>query len=307
MTLTRQLMHVAHHLYMDEKTLRWFLSLCQTENMRDSAASEHVPQPTLSRALARLEREIGVPLFDRRGRRLHLNRFGVLVREHALRVIEELDAARRRVREQTDPDRGIVRLGFLQSVARWMVPRVVARYRRTVPDAHVELRQGFARDLFGWLHDDLIDAALVTPPPRTEQHLEWAQLDVQRLSLALPPGHPLTVKTEVSIADTDGQPFVAFSTTTDLRHVVDEMLARSGVRPVLAFESSEIDTMRGLISAGLGVGILPEPARRDDDDPVYRPLTPRVLRRLGVAWETTTTKTAAVDAFLGQVRPVAEG
>ncbi len=290
-----------HHACMDVTTLRWFLSLCETQNMRDSAARLGVPQPTMSRAIARLEREIGIAVFDRRGRSLHLNRFGALLRDHAARAVADLDVARRRLDDHLDPAQAVVRLGFLQSLGRWLVPRVVAGYRETAPETRFEMSQGLARDLFAKLRDDVLDAAVVTPPPAGDPELRWVQLEEQQLCLAVPPDHPLARRARARVHDADGVPFVGFGPTTDLRHVVDELLADAGAEPVVAFQSAEIDTMRGLVRAGLGLSILPRPPRPDEDDPVYLPFVPRTTRRLGLAWCTTSTHTPAVSRFLTTV------
>lgn len=297
------MMLVLHHDAVEETTLRWFLSLCETENMRDTAALLRINQSSLSRALGRLEKDLGVQLFRRNGRRLSLNRFGALLRDHATRAVADLEAARLRIAEQIDPQTGLVRLGFLQSVGRWMVPEVVRRYREVAPAAQVELRQGFARDLFGWLRDDVIDAALVTPPPASEHDIDWAGLREQQLCLAVPPGHPLADRAELTLADVHRAPFVAFALSTDLRHVVDDMLRTAGVQPAVTFESAEIETMRGLVSAGLGVAVLPRPEREERDDLVYRTLTPARSRELGVAWIAPSARTPAVRHFLETVLP----
>lgn len=301
MTHVSALMHMAHHDCVDDLTLRWFLSLCETQNMRDSAARLGVPQPTMSRAIARLEHQVGIPLFDRHGRSLRLNRFGALLRDHAQRAVGELDLARRRLSDQLDPDQAVVRLGFLQSLGRWLVPRVVAGYRATAPATRFEMSQGLARELFAQLRDDALDAAVVTPPPATEPDLGWTQLEEQQLCLAVPPDHPLARRSRARVHDADGVPFVGFGPTTDLRHVIDDLLADAGAEPVVAFQSAEIDTMRGLVRAGLGLSILPRPPRPDEDDPVYLPFVPRTTRRLGLAWCATTTHTPAVDRFLSTV------
>ena len=301
MTQMRPLMRSVHHGWMDDTTLRWFLSLCETQNMRDSAARLGVPQSTMSRAITRLEHEVGIGLFDRHGRSLRLNRFGELLRDHAARAVGELDLARRRLDEHLDPAQAVVRLGFLQSLGRWLVPRVVAAHRETAPATRFEMSQGLARDLFAKLRDDVIDAAVVTPPPAAEGDLRWVQLEEQQLCLAVPPDHPLARRARARVRDADGVPFVGFGPTTDLRHVVDELLADAGAEPVVAFQSAEIDTMRGLVRAGLGLSILPRPPRPDEDDPVYLPFVPRTTRRLGLAWCATSTHTPAVSRFLSTV------
>ncbi|MFF4778021.1 LysR family transcriptional regulator [Microtetraspora fusca] len=285
---------------MDVQTMRWFLSLCETENMRDTAAVERINQSTLSRALARLEADLGVRLFHRHGRRLAVSRFGALFRDHAARALGELDQARRRIDALANPDTGLIRLGFLHSVGRWLVPEVLRDYRAVTPGIRFELRQGFAREIYGWLREGDIDAALVTPPP-DGSGARWFRLREQQLCLALPVDHPLAGVPDLTLRHLRDEPFIAFAPTTDLRRVIDGLCQAAGFEPVIAFESEEIATVRGLIGAGLGVGVLPRPETPEHDDPVYRPLAPAQHRPIGLAWDPHTDPTPATARFVEHV------
>ncbi len=98
---------------MDLDELHWFVTLAETEHVTDAAAELGISQPTLSRALARLEARIGAPLFDRVNRRLRLNTYGTILLDHARRSIAEITSATERIAALRDPDTGTVRLAFL--------------------------------------------------------------------------------------------------------------------------------------------------------------------------------------------------
>ncbi|MFT4110407.1 LysR family transcriptional regulator [Propionicimonas sp.] len=288
---------------MDEQTLQTFLVLADTENTRDAAALLRVNQSNVSRALARLESDLGATLFTRRGRSLELNRAGAAFRADALRIVEGFDLGRRHVDQLAGP-RGTIRLGFLQSVALWAVPRLVRHHRTTSPGSRFELRQGFARDLFGWIGTDALDVAFVTAPGPAATGIAWRQLVDQRLAVAVPPRHRFAGLATLGAAELDGEDFIAFSRTTELRTVIDPMLAAAGARVRIAFESSEIDTIRGLVGAGLGVAIIPEPTTPSADSAVaYVPIEPRHSRGLGVAWSAERELPDSVAAFLDGATP----
>ncbi|HEY3408954.1 MAG TPA: LysR family transcriptional regulator [Propionicimonas sp.] len=282
---------------MDEQTLQVFLTLCDTENTRDAAALLRVNQSNVSRALARLEGEVGAELFTRHGRRLELNRAGAVFRADAQQVLEGLERGRRHVRQLTGPE-GTIRLGFLQSAALWAVPRLVGNFRKVAADSRFELRQGFARDLFGWIADDALDVAFVTAPGPARSGFGWRSLVEQRLAVAVPRTHRFAGRASVSPGDLDGEEFVAFARTTEFRTVIDPMLTAAGASVRIAFESSEIDTIRGLVGAGLGVAIIPERASADSGEEVYVPLEPRHSRTLGLAWSSERSLPESVIAFL---------
>lgn len=268
---------------VDEQALRIFLSLAQTQNTRDTAALLQVNQSNVSRAIARLEAHLGLALFARHGKRLELNRNGVAFRADAAAVLDALELARRHA-DAIAAEARIVRIGFLHSTARWLVPDVVQRFRQLHPGERVTLRQGFARDLYGWLADDVLDLVLCTAPAAPLPDVTWHTLADEELCIAVPPGDPLAARTTASATDIAGREFIGFSRIAEMRTVVDEIFAVAGVTVRTAFESSEIDTMRALVAGGLGVSILPRtPGRDDPSGPVYVPLVPPRVRALGVA------------------------
>jgi len=107
---------------VDLTTVRWFLAVADRGHMTNAAADLRVSQPGLSRAIARLERELRVPLFDRVGRALVLSRYGEVFAEHARRLVAEEEAARRALAQAADPDRGEVALAFLHTQGPSFVP-----------------------------------------------------------------------------------------------------------------------------------------------------------------------------------------
>ena len=291
---------------MDESTLRIFLTLCETENTRDAAALLRVNQSNVSRALARLELQAGAELFTRHGRSLTLNRAGESFRVDAAQIVERYEAGRAHL-EQVVGARAVIRLGFLQSVARWAVPRLIGSFRQVAPESRFELRQGFSRDLFGWIAADAIDVAIVTPPSTSVAGVGWHPLVEQRLCVAVPRDHRLSHHATLRAADLEGEDLVAFSRTTELRTVIDTLLAEAGVHVRTAFESSEIDTIRGLVGAGLGLAIIPEPSTTDESDPIFVRLVPATARHIGLAWSSDRTNPASVADFLQYSQRMFEG
>ena len=275
---------------MDEQTLRIFLSLAETQNTRDTAAELRINQSNVSRALARLEDEVGMALFSRHGKRLELNANGLAFRAEAAGVLDAVESARRHAELIADEGR-LLRVGFLHSVARWMVPDVIQRFRALRPDVRVSLRQGFARDLYGWLALDTIDVALSTAPlatSATSDDIGWLALAEEPLCIAVPTGHPLaTASGPVDVRALAGRDFIGFSRIAELRTAVTGILDEADVTVNVTFESSEIDTMRSLVAGGLGVSILPRTPGRDDPGVVYLPLEPQRVRAIGIAWSTT--------------------
>jgi DNA-binding transcriptional LysR family regulator len=283
--------------------LQWYVVLAETEHMTEAATRLNVAQPTLSRSLARLERRLGTPLFDRANRRLRLNRYGAILLEHARRSLAELDTASERINGLLDPDRGTVRLAFLHSVATWLVPELLRGYRQRMPDVRFELRQAPGHELLADLDVGHVDLAVTSPRP-AGPGFGWHPMHREPLCLAVPADHRLAARTRCRLSEVAHEPFVTLRPGFGLREIGDEILHRAGFTPTVTFESSEIPSMEALVSAGLGLAIVPEP-RPDRGTPgvAYPRLSDAgAYRTIGLLWRRGRPMPAVSSRFAEFVR-----
>jgi DNA-binding transcriptional LysR family regulator len=265
--------------------LRWFVVLAETEHVTDAAVELAVSQPTLSRALARFEREAGAPLFDRVNRRLRLNAYGQIMLEHARRSIAEMGAATDRIAALRDPDTGRVRLAFLHSLANWYVPEQLRRFRESAPAVGFDLFQGPAQEIAQRVLDGQSDIAITAPRPEAPG-FGWRRLYVDQLCLAVPRGHRLATRARVRLSAAAGEPFVALGEQAGLRQLTDQLLAEDGVHPDIVFEATEIPSVEGLVAAGFGVAVVPIPPDGSRSKTVHVPLTNAGAKReVGWVWD----------------------
>ncbi|WP_432246375.1 LysR family transcriptional regulator [Mycolicibacterium sp. ELW1] len=283
---------------MHLEELQWFVVLAETEHVTDAAAELGVSQPTLSRALSRLEQHAGVPLFDRVGRRLHLNEYGRIMLEHARRSLAEVQAALDRIAALRDPDTGRVRLAFLHSLANWYVPEQLRRFRETAPKIQFDLFQAAAHEIARSIRDGGSDIAITSPRPDPAD-FSWHRLYVERLCLAVPVGHRLATRSRVSLSVAADEPFVALEKPFGLRQLTDELWVEAGIDPQIVFEASEIPTMEGLVAAGFGVAVVPVPRDGTEARVVHVPLSnSRAKREVGLAWARSRPLTPPTQRFV---------
>ncbi|MGB3481503.1 MAG: LysR family transcriptional regulator [Mycobacterium sp.] len=288
---------------MNLDELRWFVVLAETEHVTDAAAALHISQPTLSRALGRLEDEAGAPLFNRVNRRLTLNAYGRILLEHARRSTAEIDAAIERIAALRDPDTGTVRLAFLHSVASWYVPELLRRFRDGAPNVQFDLFQGAAHTIVGHLVTGRADLAITSPRP-TGSEFGWHRLYEERLCLAVPRGHRFSERTSVDLSDIAAEPLVALPPGFGLRQLTDELWAKADIAPRIVFEAMEIPAVEGLVAAGFGVAVVPQP-RPGRSEPLCEYVTlsdPGAQRQIGLVWATERELPPAAWRFAEFVR-----
>jgi LysR family transcriptional regulator, transcription activator of glutamate synthase operon len=278
--------------------LEWFVVLAETPHMTQAAERLHTTQPTLSRSLARLELEIGAPLFDRVNRRLRLNPSGAVLLQHARRSLLELRSATEHIRSLRDPDTGTVRLGFLHSLATWLAPELIRGFRARAPRVQFALTQAATYELTTLVTEGMVDLAVTGPRPGAEA-LGWHEIHREQLCLVVPRDHRLADRKRVDVAAAADEPFIMLGPSFGLRQLTDELLARAGVDPVVAFESAEIATMESLAAAGLGVTVVPRPRpHRADPNAAYIPLVDDAAHRvLGLVWRDGRPESPVVRRF----------
>lgn len=279
--------------------LQGFIAVAESGHLTESAAVIGIPQPTLSRRIRRVENEVGASLFDRSGRRMTLNARGRAFLPHARAALAELAEGGTRIARLMDPDRGTVRLDFMHSLGTWLVPDLLRDYRAHHPEVDFRLHQGPSQMLIDRVLLDAADIALVGPrPAESDGRIGWHQLKLQSLALAVPEGHRLAGVGPIDLRQAANEPFIGMMPGYGTRMLLDRIAADLGFTAHLVFESMELTTVAGLVSAGLGVALLPL------DDPylaprgiVLRPLDPPRYRELGLIWRADADPAPPVDQF----------
>ncbi|MFI7006344.1 LysR family transcriptional regulator [Streptomyces sp. NPDC050145] len=276
---------------MDLNSLRQFLAVARLEHLSRAAEELRVAQPSLSRTVARLEKELGTPLFDRAGR-LRLNDAGRLFRDYAERSLGELEAGRRAVAELAGEGFGSVRLAS-ETFLTFTGP--LAAYKRAHPDIEVELHQAPATDMARRLLTQEVDLCAASQPIPTDG-LESVQLLDEPVWLVTPPGHPLAGRSSVTVPELAGEGFIAAQPGHWQRRLLDRLFAAHDLAPRIVCEGDELSAIAALIQAGLGVGLVPDLARRLAPPGAAAWITvdsPECRRRLTLHWGSGTRLTAA--------------
>ncbi|MFF0342718.1 LysR family transcriptional regulator [Kribbella sp. NPDC004875] len=242
---------------MDLTMLRQFAVVARLEHLSRAADELHVAQPALSRTIARLENELGTPLFDR-ANRLRLNPAGALFRGYVERALGELDAGRRAVAEATEQGSGSVRLAAENFLA---LTEPLAVFRRTHPAIEFALQQMPATEMARRLRAQDVDFCIASQPVPSAG-LESAVLLDEAVSVVTPLDHPLAGRGSVTIDELADEPFVTARKGQWQRRLLDRLFTERGLTPRIVCESDEAGAIQELIRAGLGIGFNPETARR---------------------------------------------
>jgi len=288
---------------MEMHQLRYAVAVARAGNFSRAAEQCHVSQPSLSQQILKLEEELGERLFERTKREARPTPHGEAFLRRAIRILEEVDSARREADDAKQLLTGSVTIGVIPTIAPYLLPGVMAAFSKKYPGVEIVVREETSGGLLKLLQSYEIDLGLMSPPftASQEEWLETRLLITEELLLALPADHPLATKRSVSASDLDQQELIIMKEGHCLGEQVLMFCNRPDVRPRISFRSAQLETIQSLVCAGMGISLIPAMAAGHWKKglPVYRRIGPQRPRRTVVAaWPVQRPPGRAAAEFL---------
>ncbi|HZV74120.1 MAG TPA: LysR family transcriptional regulator [Conexibacter sp.] len=268
--------------------LRYFVAVAEELSFTRAAARLHMAQPPLSTQIRDLERALGVQLLDRSRRAVRLTPAGEALLAEARRLLVQTEQTLQAVRRAGQGEVGQLTIGFVPSAANSVLPGHLRTFRQRHPDVELYLREMPPDDLVRALHDGGVDLCFLHLP-LLDERVETLVVSEQPLRAALPIDHPLSGRKRIAVAALAEEPFVmpAQYRVPGLHAQVTEACRRAGFTPkAVQKDVWQIQTIVGLVAAGIGVALVPASAETMRRTGVaYVPLRGDVPSvRLGAAW-----------------------
>lgn len=281
---------------MELYQLQYFLEVARQKNFTRAAAKLHLAQAALSEQIRKLESEVGAPLFQRGRRESVLTAAGEALALHAESLLQQAEAARRAVQELIGLRGGRLVIGAIPSVSAGLLPAPVARFRQCYPQVELVLAEGTSENVADWVESGRVELGVVQSPI-TRGLFSERVLMTERFVLLVPNGHVMAKRREVDLKVLATEPFVFFKGRA--RESALNACREAGFDPRMACESGELETVRALVAAGLGVALLPELAARRarPECALVRVRKPRVERQLSLIRKRGHTASNAAGAF----------
>ncbi|WP_181347181.1 LysR family transcriptional regulator [Thalassobacillus sp. CUG 92003] len=243
---------------MELRQLHYFIEVAEREHISEAALHLHVAQSAVSRQIANLENELGVKLFEREGRNIKLTPIGKIFADYTKSALKAIDHASKQVEEYLDPDRGVIHIGFPTSLAGHLLPTVISSFKEQHPNVAFQLRQGSYHYLIDAVKKRDIDLAFLGPVPKKDPDVTSDILFTESISALLPLDHYLADSDSIILSDLKHDQFILFPEGYILRDIVVDACKQAGFSPTILSEGEDLDAIKGLVSAGLGVTLLPE-------------------------------------------------
>ncbi|HUZ74136.1 MAG TPA: LysR family transcriptional regulator [Stellaceae bacterium] len=290
------------------RRIRSFIAVAERGSFRKAASEFATSQPALTGHVRELEEVLGVPLLNRTTRHVSLTEEGRVFLARAKRALGEIDSAVDELKQQAALQRGRIVIGCTPSIAASILPRALLAFRRRHPGIELQIYDDRWEVVERRLLTGEIDF-VVGPSPQRSDLLAFRHLGDDPFMALCPVDHPLGRARAVTLKELARYPVIAMRPGVHMRHALDRAFSENGLelRPLIEVFSHY--TLTGLVSVGMGVGVLPRMTisiAREHKINVARIVEPEISRSIGVTLRRGEALTAAaakfVELFDGMVR-----
>lgn len=291
---------------MEFRQLQYTLQIAAERNFSRAAEKLHIAQPSLSQQLSKLEKELGVLLFQRNTSTVELTHAGVTFVEQAQKIVDAMELLRQEMSDISQLRKGKVVVGSMPITGSHLLPHVLPAFQQAYPDIEVTLLEDSGITLEKLTASGKADLSLLSLPLQ-ESSLSYVKIGEERIDLAVPPNHPLAHRgtpghlRPVRIDELRDEPFVVLKKGQGFRKLTFDLCEQAGFDPQVVFESTNIETLQSLVATGMGITLVPRfiaRAPRSEFVPVYVPLAdPTPSRTLVVAYRQGRVLSKADRSF----------
>jgi LysR family transcriptional regulator, hydrogen peroxide-inducible genes activator len=242
---------------MEMQEIRYFLALSRTLNFTKAAEECHVSQPALTRAIRKMEDELGGLLFSREPNNTHMTELGRLIEPHLTEIMAQAGEAKQTATRFLKLEGASLSVGVMCTVAPVQFVSFLGRFRADNPGIEITLLEGLPDQLCDLLAKGELDVALMARPDGFSAPLQASKLYSERFVIACSAGHRFAMENEIRMADLDGE-FYLSRINCEFYDVLDDLCREHGANLVKSYQSEREDWILTMVAAGMGVCFLPE-------------------------------------------------
>lgn len=289
---------------MTLKQMNYFLAVANTGNMTKSAEQLFVTQPTLSLSVRELEKEVGTPLFQKKGNRLYLTEAGDALRDQCAQILQQYQLMQARIRSGS-LNKNYVRFGFSTIVGNTVSPEICCQFLRYHPSIRLETMEDYGPALLYKLISGQLDVVITGGSYALSE--QWADLfhfmplHPSGMEFFVRGDHPLAQKEQVTMEEISMIPIIMLDETVPISRLIQNAFFSKNMAINVIIRSKDIYTVERFISLGVGGGFLP-PESGTLNSAIHRLPCPELssLQRLatGLFWRKDNLPSYALHCFI---------
>lgn len=292
---------------MSLRQIRYFIAIAETGSVSAAAQAVHISQSTLTTAIKQLEEELGATLFSRHAKGMELTHQGHQFLRQAHLVLASVANAKRSLQQTTDEVKGEITVGVTSLVAGYYLADLLARFQRIYQGVKINVVEDDRSYIEHLLVSGEIDVGvLMLSNLEYRSALNTEVLTYSRYRLWLPPEHKLLELDSIGLNELNEEPLILLN-VDEMEERIRSVLSGSGSRPIVSLRSSSVEAVRSLVSAGMGMALMPDMTYRPwsvegDRVEARRLLEVSQTLDIGLAWRRGGARNPLIDHFLPVAR-----
>ncbi|WP_029891240.1 LysR family transcriptional regulator [Polycyclovorans algicola] len=282
---------------MDTQLLTAFIEVADSQSFTRAADVLHLSQPAVSKRITALEDQIGRPLFDRVGRNISLTDAGHTLLPYARKVLQDIEDGRRALSQLEGHVSGRLSIGTSHHIGLHRLPPVLGAYTRDYPQVDLDIHFMDSEVACDAVLAGKLELGIVTLPLQSLPHLQSRAVWPDPLTVVCAASHPLAQSRKTSLKQLAEHPAVLPDAATYTHRIITEAFKARGVAPRVRLATNYLETLKMLVSIGLGWSVLPDSMI---DDSLIRLQIPGLAmsRQLGMVWHERRTLSGAAQALM---------
>jgi len=288
---------------MELRQLEYFMAVCKELHFTKAAEKLNIAQPTLSQQIRSLENQVGIPLFDRIGKKIALTEAGKILLDHTQRIFYEKEQAEAALRDLNGLGIGKLTIGSLFTCVHYLLSPSILKFNQLYPNIELSilgLRNG---DIKKRLLENQLDLG-ITFLPAKEEDFEAIPLFTEELSLAVPMDHSFAVREEIEMKELENTSTILPPKNYYLRQLIDHSALEAGIELNPILEISPLESIIPTVAQGLGAAILPAPyldILGNNQIRKVKVLNPTPKREIGFLYRKNKYMCTTTKTFISQV------
>lgn len=243
--------------------LKIFKDVASERNFVKAAKLNSLTQPSISSHLKQLEKKLGIKLFERAPRKVHLTEEGKFLLPYAEEIILKTENLKSLASQSTCLPKGDIRIATIFSIGIYEMALVLKKFIRAYPQIHIHFQYEHSNNIYELVQKGKIDLGVVAYP--TEQSkITITPFATDQLILITPKHHPLANAKSIRLAQIQGEPFVAFDKGIPSRTAIDNLLRQKGIDVDIQMTNNNVDTLKKAVEVGLGISIVPSKTVKEE-------------------------------------------
>lgn len=289
---------------MNIRDLKYLVALADLGHFGKAADTCFVSQPALSMQIMKLEQSLGIKLLERTNKSVLLTEPGIIIVKRARQILNQIEEVREIAKSAKDPYSGELKIGVFPTLAPYLLPLIVPKLAKEYPKLSFYLVEEQTSLLIEKLKQGKLHAAFLSLPVM-EKSFSSALLFEEEFFLATPTSHPLAKLKVVKQQDLDNKNLLLLEEGHCMRDQALSLCHRMQAHETKNFRATSLETLRHMVTAGVGITLMPALACSSSDTISYVPFSsPKPTRSIGLYWRATTAKQALLEDIVIKIKSI---